>query len=346
MADPIVTPAVERFKQMCAQFEAGWCRWVGHGYRVNVFTWPEDPQSLIELLNGMPISDLYLSVPTITDRHFSLFKNTHTWESLTLSCLPIDGSGFDLLDPCVRVDRLELRNCPVDGRQMIGLRRFPNASIVQISGVSAADDAIRYLSAVNELKSLLITRSSPDFTGDGFEGLAGKQHLRIIEIIDCSVSRGFEHLTNCPSLEVISLGDTDVDDAALFNISKVKSLKALSVYSDKVTDDGLAHFAGHPHLGEIEYMGRGPEGQHRYITEEFFSHLLQIPNLDSLTVACQVSSRGVSVLKKIPKLNYLCLMWPTLTQSEFDEIRLQFPNCRVCCSFLDDAEREDEYDDE
>ena len=335
-------PAIVEFVKQADQYDAGWCEWRTSGYHITVGTWPEEVTDLIQLFNEIPLESLSLVELAISDRHFKLFRNVEGLMSISVTSVPIDGSGLDLLPVCEAVTEVDISGCPLDGRKMIGMRKFPNASDVKLKA-DFADDAVRHLKPLANLEILSLYDCK--MTGDGLEGLAGKQHLRKLYLHGAGMKsgpqrdilRGFQHLASCPSLEGINLEETSVDDAGLADIAKIKSLQSLSVGSDKITDDGLRHFAGHPNLRSLSYCGKGWGWMHLGVTEKCFVHLPNIPNLRSLSVCCNITTEGLKSLKQIPKLESLRVDWPTMTQTELNELRKQLPNCRVTSIYLIDS---------
>jgi len=258
--------------------------------------------------------------------------------------MPIDGSGLDSLPICENVERLYIERCMLNGKQLAGFRKFPNVRQLKLEVWSHSDEAIRCVAPMTRLETFSIV-SHGAFSGDGLIGLKDKEYLWYVGLEDTTVSRGFEHLVDSETLTHVNVFNTEVNDEALENIAKIKSLKALYVGSEKITNRGLGVFSGHPRLESVHFCGRGKGTEHLGITEDFFIDLVSIPNLKSLRVSCRVTSSGIAILQNLKKLESLKIDWPTTTQEELEFIRAQLPNCEVGSRFLLSHQEPSEDDD-
>ena len=153
-------PAIVEFIKQSDQNEAGWSEWRTTGYHISVFTWPDEVTDLISLFNEIPMESLHIAETAIADRHFKLFRNVQDWTRFSMEGVPVNGSGLDLLPVCKAVTEIDFIACALDGRKMIGLRKFPNATRVKLMA-SHADDAVRYLKPLVKLESVALDFSPP-----------------------------------------------------------------------------------------------------------------------------------------------------------------------------------------
>jgi hypothetical protein len=136
---------------------------------------------------------------------------------------------------------------------------------------------------------------------------------------------GAEHLRGLPRLRYIHLGSSQVGDAGIAAIASIPNLEGLAMQRNKLTDAGLAHFAGHPKLKELWVGNIGTDSP---ITDAGVVHLAKIPNLEELDLQhTQVTPSGLKPLQALPNLRWLLL--DGSTANDLDAVAPMFPSCKV-----------------
>jgi hypothetical protein len=161
-------------------------------------------------------------------------------------------------------------------------------------------------------------------------GMAEVGQLRGLEVLyqwdgQHITDAGAEHLRGLPRLRYIHLGMSQVGDKGIAAIASLPSLEGLAMQRNRLSDAGLAHFAGHPKLKELWVGNLATPSP---ITDAGVVHLAKIPNLEELDLQyTQVTPGGLKPLQALPHLKRLLL--DGSTANDLDAVAPMFPNCKV-----------------
>jgi hypothetical protein len=192
-------------------------------------------------------------------------------------CLRITHAGIAHLSNLVNLETLDLTSCRKvgdPGFQVLGqLPALQHLTLDRFSGLS--DKALEYLSASKSLEKLKIAGSN-NITDTGifhlsqtsapishldvesskltesamifFSKLSKLHSLEIVGITTLT-SKGLAHLTKLPLLKNLSLANCGVDDSAVQQLSKMKSLRQLHLVNcDKITTACFEYLMNFEHL--------------------------------------------------------------------------------------------------
>lgn len=301
-----IPAAAVEYNQQCEMSGYGSCSANEQrgGWAFSIIRWKKSADEAIGYFNAVPnIRSLHISDTSFCDTDFQAFRNMSGVQRLAITNLTITGAGLDYLPECKSVEELDIRECPLDGELLKGLRKFPNVRKLSLEVHSHADEALKHMQSMTHLESLFFVATEDQlFQGSGLVGLAEMKSLESISIPDTTIERGFENLVKCDNLKTLSLSGSRVSDLELQNISRIKSLVGLYIRSEEVSDLGLSYLQGHKslrHIGIIKSKVYGGP----FISEVAVSHISKIPCIESVWLLCPLSEDGLEKLTKIQTLN-------------------------------------------
>jgi len=108
---------------------------------------------------------------------------------------------------------------------------------------TAADDDLRLLSRVKNIRALSFTRA-PLITDAGLVYIGRLTDLRKLEVATSQVTDlGLAHLSRLNKLKYLNLENTRISDAGLMRLLPLANLKELLIGGNTITDAGLANLA-------------------------------------------------------------------------------------------------------
>jgi hypothetical protein len=173
------------------------------------------------------------------------------------------------------------------------LADLPYLQRVELWGDAVQNDALRYLSGLQKLESIALTRASID--DNGLELLARHRGLRELTLWQCyEISdRGIRRLGRLSNLEIWVLKETRrITGASLIVARRMTKLRALGLDGSSITDDGIQALGPHPSL---EYLSL----EMTLITDQSLEYIKRMPKLKHLDVMnTRVTEEGVDALRK------------------------------------------------
>jgi RNA polymerase sigma factor (sigma-70 family) len=188
---------------------------------------------------GEPVVGVYLLSRQVTDRDFE-----HLKEFKSLKTLVVPGISAAAMKEIRGLKSLErLRARPEVKADMQDLSELRNLRELELEGFDAEG-----LADLRGLKHLRVLRLTPwRATGKGLKELGELKELRRLELAfvfgvpdeERQVEAILQAWSELPDLEELVLG-ARIDDAALKQIAKFRSLRLLRLANNKATDAGLA----------------------------------------------------------------------------------------------------------
>ena len=264
------------------------------------------------------------------------------------------------------------------------LRGLPHIEDVVLERGSTDDDCLAHLAALPELKALYLNHAG--ITGRGLHELTRLQSLGVLgltgnplnarflsalpaslgylAIDSCDISDDdLAHLAQLGELEVLDLGNNPIDGSGVGQIKSLQRLKALTLYSTRINDEGLATIAKtFPDLVALDVLDTGISDvglatisdelprltnlrvQQTKITNDGLGHLARLVSLNELSLAdnSNLSDEGIAKLAKLRNLHALDLRNTSLGDEGLRSldaipnlIRLQVAETRITDSSID-----------
>ena len=232
----------------------------------------------------------------------------------------VDPQEFSHLVNCGRLSELDLSNCNIDddtveriprlpslrtlslGRnekitgKNVNSSRFPNLESLECSSTSVTDEALEEIGSIRTLKSLSL--SCTCVTDKAIEVISRLQAMKSLDVQSTRVTG--VGLAALPQLESLSVADTDLSDAGLQEIGKLRKLKMLDMSECVfITDEGIRALAQHPGLENITASKCG-------ITDTCLDSLATIEQLTELWLA-DTDVRSLAKLSACKRLSSLTL---------------------------------------
>lgn len=261
----------------------------------------------------------------ITDVGFERFAQSPAalrLQSLYIGGNQISDAGVAHLRRCAELDHLAFYSFKISNRflsELRGLNKlvsinfvgpgisdavladvsgFPNVVDWGIGGLGVTD-AVFYKIASPNLKSLFVD-ASPRISG-----------------------RGLRHLNKCTSLQLLTLGMTNVDDAGLAELGTLPELDHLTLTGTKVTDAGLKKLARFPKLHELWLDGT-------QVGDAGLVELKDVRSLEYLWLdGSKVTDSGLPHLAPLVKLKELHLERTKVTAEGVRKLQAALPKCKI-----------------
>jgi hypothetical protein len=168
--------------------------------------------------------------------------------------------------------------------------------------------------------------SASPLTDNDFTHLPSAAGLRVL-LIDHAESRitteGVRHLADLSKLEHLRLRGPGIDDAALTQIAKVKSLQILNLPRADLSDSGLPHLKQLPALEQLRF------GSPR-VTDAGMKTIRELPALKRLhLIDIPISDKGLAELTAIEQLESLYIDGGDFSDAALDELFRARPGLHV-----------------
>jgi hypothetical protein len=155
-------------------------------------------------------------------------------QSLNLDDTPIDDAGLVYLSGAEELGSLSLARTAVTDEGLKQLLRLRKIDHIDLAGTKVTGSGLRYLVHLPELDSVR---------------LAGCP-------VDCATLTVLKSLNPPHGFGIwLDLNETNIDDAAMAHVGKLRNVQRLFLNHTKITDAGLAHLHGLPKLKAVEAIG-------------------------------------------------------------------------------------------
>lgn len=182
------------------------------------------------------ITYIHLFASQITDVGLAHLRRFPKLVYLTANQTAITDQGLQHLSG-VPLTTLQVDDTAITGPGLAHL----NQALVDFhaSGAPVADEGLVHLAKLPNLKSLDLSDTNVSF---GVPELQGFPTLDVLILNGTPVDdRGVTTLARIPNLEVLHLGRTQITDAGLSELARCEDLSTLEIADTAVTNDGVAH---------------------------------------------------------------------------------------------------------
>jgi len=164
-------------------------------------------------------------------------------------------AGFSFLSRSQTIKYFWGRECPnLNGSGFIALSRMPALKGLAVSCKFVDDAALASLPAFPSLKELM----PMDVSDDGFRHVGRSERLESLILMYCRDTGDVatSHLVTLPKLKKYHAGYTQITDASLELLSRIKSLEGISFEGCKfISDAGVPFLTSLPRLRELSIGG-------------------------------------------------------------------------------------------
>ncbi|MFO1484228.1 MAG: protein kinase [Verrucomicrobiaceae bacterium] len=176
----------------------------------------------------------------------------------------------------------------------------PELALINFEGVSDLTDGV--LTHIAQLKKLdyLAVQYAKNFTGRGFDKIAGINSLTNVELMGSEITdEGLRAIASCKKLQVIHLTSPKITTGGYTALANMKSLVSLNVSGGVFDDEAAGIIASMPNLTALDLGGT------------------------------KITDAGLSKLKTLKKLTSLNLGGTAVTPEAAAEFQKLMPQCRV-----------------
>ncbi|NJL54041.1 hypothetical protein HC928_01995 [bacterium] len=208
---------------------------------------------LVAILARFPaLRRLDLSDGGVTNKGLEACRTMPHLEALDLAMsYDIGNKGMRHLQTNTTLRRLDLRDLVrVTNAGLASLQKLPNLQQVWLSGTGVTDRGMAQIRAMPTLEVLEL----PDtITDEALGVLTALPNLRVLSLrMNTALTRvGLIAVTQCPTLQVLDLSDTTINDEGIAVLTALPQLTVLDLWGTPVSDVALAHLYGHPTLRHL-----------------------------------------------------------------------------------------------
>src|SRR5579872_1783282 len=160
--------------------------------------------------------------------------------------------------------KLHLVDCDITDERLAELKRIKSLTSLWLAGQGITESGLAHLRGIDSLQSLRIERAH-EITGVGVGKLRALQRLQRLELV----------------------GD-EINDAGLREVAGLRTLTELTVWSTRISDNGVAAIKELKALRSLSLSGGD------LTTDESINHIASLPNLSSLFLASpKITNRGL-----------------------------------------------------
>lgn len=208
-----------------------------------------------ELARARALDEISILSDILSGRVLEILAQLPALRSLQIHHGPLIGDdGARSLAECTGLRELYLNETAITDQSLAAIGSLRDLWSLALDDTSVSDAGCEALSGMPRLSLLLLNRTR--VTGAGLASLPNNDHFHLhldqTPVTDAGVIALAERLSN---LKLISLGQTNVGDAAARALAKLPRLNVVLFSETKVTDDGLSAFSGHPSLEQIDVEG-------------------------------------------------------------------------------------------
>jgi hypothetical protein len=208
-----------------------------------------------------------------------------------------------------------------------------------------------FLKNYGSLEELELT--GPGITDDAMPSLSQLQHLKDLTLGETSVtSSGLRSLERLPTLVDLCIADAPygdpgfIEDAGFQSLSKIRSLRRLTVVCDRIGDGALAHLSNSnltylsitgtavtskglvalPTMKQLESLGLS----HTKVDDEGMVFVGQVTHLKELHLGrLPITDRGIEHLLRLKEVQFMSVGDTQVTPEGVAKLRKTWPNAKI-----------------
>ena len=206
-----------------------------------------------ELLRARALVEIAIISDKVSDDALGVLAQLPGLRSLQIHRGPTIGDqGLHYLSGCVGLRELYLKETAITDRGLMAIHKLPQVWSLILDDTAVSDEAVAALADMQQLSLLSLNRTR--VAGHGVAKLRDNEHFNVYLEETPTTDEGVIAIAQTISnLKLISVNQTTVGDRAAKALSKLQRLNDVRFSRTKLTDDGLAAFAGHPFL-EVIYV--------------------------------------------------------------------------------------------
>lgn len=193
-------------------------------------------EALVAIGSLSQLRHLSLAACGVTDERLKSLSGLKDLEELELDGNPIDGSGLMAFDGFAKLDYIALTFCLVVDRKLTKFPRLPKLRLLKLSGNQLGDGALATIGTaeLHALESLFLSRT--DVTDDGLRLLRPLKKLHELALSETRVDgKGFSALARS-NIRFLRVARTPLNPMALGSLADYPELVALDVGGTQLTD--------------------------------------------------------------------------------------------------------------
>jgi hypothetical protein len=231
-------------------------------------------------LAGMAnLAELSFGAARVTGRGLAVVATLPRLRKLAVGGCGLTGDAIPPLISCRGLEELDLNYYREEGagdRLLAALPQLPSLRVLHAIRNDVTADGFRVLGQLTELEELAV--GGPAFGDRELTHLLGLHRLRRLQLHANQFTRtGLAGLAALPSLRALDLSYYQQDDGAVAALGELRELRWLDL-DTKITDAGLEHLAGLPHLEVLRLRCS-------WVTDAGLARLKRLPRLRCLSVA-------------------------------------------------------------
>jgi hypothetical protein len=198
---------------------------------------PED----LSVIGSLPaLEHLDLTFSNLTDAGLPEIAQLAQLRSLDLIGTKISGPGLDALQPLTQLERLSVKKTVVTGGDLARLNCLRGLKYLDVSDTNFSVGGDKTLRQLDSLQSLVAIKCGVD--DRLLSQLKGSKQLEVLYLSDNFgiTDQSARQLGGCTALADLRLDSTQVSDATLGALKRLKNLKELNVGRAKCTAKGVA----------------------------------------------------------------------------------------------------------
>jgi Leucine-rich repeat (LRR) protein len=290
----------------------------------------------LHVLDELPeVNLLHLSKTNISGAGLAHLRCLGNLGYLNVADTQVTDYAVTALESATELQVLHLEHTSVGDSALAHLRPLRKLTRLELAGTHVSDAGLAHLTALQDLESLNLYGTQ--ITDAGLVHLKDLRRLRFLSLGETALTgHGLRDLEQM-ELFYVFLSRSQLTDAGLEPLGRMRGLCQLYIAGTRVTDDGLRHLGASPHLSMLDLSSTQITGaglahlaklrslywlslKGSRVTDDGLAGIegLQISELDLSDT--QISDAGLRHLKTLPRLTQFNLSNTRVTDQGLDEI--------------------------
>lgn len=243
------------------------------------------------------VEDVYLEGHPIQPHDLGLLRKFPKLTSISLKQTAMNEYAATQFAKCPVLENLNLWDVEIDVPSIAQLANCRSLRVVEFGYMTVNDDSLIHLQKLDRLTELRLYETG---------------------------SKGFQHITNCPNLELLEVDNGHFTDADLSSLARLTKLRKLTLHDCPVTNEGAKTLVDSCRgLTELTLMGDR-------LTDAAMTDLARLPDLEHLILNDQpITDVGLREFKTCVKLRRLVVQRTNVTSTGADALKRSRPSLAV-----------------